>query len=306
METAETMKLTDSQNKPAGRRDLQVQKKIEEVNTLRLKDAVRWISVPRHISQKANAEIREEIRLHLEASGFKTEVQGRFANVVAFPNRLPTRLVGAHYDSVPGTPGADDNGSAVAGLLEAARVIGPENDVAFVAFNAEEDNLGGSRDFVSHLNFPIREAHVLEMIGYTSAVQSVPAELPITIPKTGDFLALLANRRSNRICEQIVQNAKTYELLTAIGLKIYLGLERHIPVLLRSDHAAFWERDIPCVMWTDTSEFRNPNYHSENDTPETLDYVFLTKATQLLVSHLAGERQPAAASGFWKGLTGRG
>ena len=69
-----------------------------------------------------------------------------------------------------------------------------------------------------------------------------------------------------------------------MGLNVKLGLEKYFPVLARSDHAPFWTQKIPAVMWTDTSEFRNRNYHRHTDTPETLNYRFLQQVTQLLTA----------------------
>ncbi len=281
------MNLTHSSTKTAGKPDPAISALLGSVSETRLRETVEWISVPRHQTQPANVFIRNRIRAHFEDLGFRTEIQGPLSNVIAHPRLPATRLVGAHYDSVPSTPGADDNGSAVAGLLECARIIGPRSNVCFVAFNAEEDNLAGSRDFTRTLTRPLSEVHILEMIGFTAPTQMTPAGLPISIPKTGDFLALLSNKDSNAISESIVQAAKTYDLLPTIGLKVHLGLEKHIPVLLRSDHAPFWEKGIPAIMWTDTSEFRNPNYHGAGDLPETLDYKFLARVTQLLIAHLS-------------------
>ena len=64
-----------------------------------------------------------------------------------------------------------------------------------------------------------------------------------------------------------------------------------LPVLKRSDHAPFWERHIPAVMWTDTAEFRNPHYHLVSDTPETLDYEFLGNVARLVAASVAGDRR---------------
>jgi hypothetical protein len=72
--------------------------------------------------------------------------------------------------------------------------------------------------------------------------------------------------------------------LPVTGLKVKLGLEKWFPVLARSDHAPFWARKMRAVMWTDTSEFRNHNYHRDTDTPDTLNYHFLKRVTQLLTA----------------------
>jgi hypothetical protein len=116
--------------------------------------------------------------------------------------------------------------------------------------------------------------------------------LPISIPDRGDFLGLLGNRIPGDELDQILQYSRTYlSEFPVIGLNVSLGLERFFPVLQRSDHAPFWAHKIPAVMWTDTSEFRNPNYHRDRDTPETLDYEFLANVTKILVASACDRAQ---------------
>jgi len=154
----------------------------------------------------------------------------------------------------------------------------------------------GSLDFVDHYlpstNLRIREAHVLEMVGYCdhrAGSQSLPPGLPIKAPSTGNFLGILGNRRSQKLVDLILQQAHSYlSDFPVLGLKVHLGLERYFPVLARSDHDPFWKAGVPAVMWTDTSEFRNPHYHKPSDTPDTLDYSFLCMVTQLLVACAVG------------------
>jgi Zn-dependent M28 family amino/carboxypeptidase len=213
----------------------------------------------------------------------------------AGPADGPFLLLGAHYDSVPGTPGADDNASAVAVCLECARLI-RRHDIAsvmIVFFNREEDGLLGSREFVAHLadqsGRSVKEAHVFEMVGYRDRApgsQKMPRGLPpLLASNVGDFLALLANRGSNAIAEDLVDLAACYVPQFPVrGLKIYFGIEKAFADLNRSDHAPFWQAGIPCIMWTDTSEFRNPHYHLASDTPETLDYDFMSEVAKLALA----------------------
>jgi Zn-dependent M28 family amino/carboxypeptidase len=164
--------------------------------------------------------------------------------------------------------------------------------VVFVAFNCEEDGLKGSQDFVknylSTARFDVQCAHILEMVGYASSEpgsQRVPNGLPIKIGDKGDFLGLLANGRSSEAMDFVIRRTRSYvPELPVMGLNVKLGLEKYFPVLSRSDHAPFWDRNIPAVMWTDTSEFRNHNYHRDTDTPHTLNYRFLRQVTQLLTA----------------------
>ena len=87
--------------------------------------------------------------------------------------------------------------------------------------------------------------------------------------------------------DSILAQASTYlPEFKVVGLEVALGAERLFPVLARSDHVPFWECGIPAVMWTDTSEFRNPHYHLASDTPDTLDYDFLAQVTKLALARV--------------------
>jgi hypothetical protein len=134
----------------------------------------------------------------------------------------------------------------------------------------------------------IREAHVLEMVGYrdrTPGSQRTPSGLPIQIPNTGDFLGLVANESSHPALDATLVQARTYVPdLPVYGLKLPRGADRAIADVLRSDHAPFWSAGIPALMWTDTAEYRNPHYHRPTDLPETLDYAFLLAVTRALVA----------------------
>lgn len=296
------MRVVHSTQSLAGVADSEVLAALAEVSEDSLRATVAVLSRPRHYQAESlsNQRVAEWLADVLASYGYKTQFQGVYRNVLAIPADVTTHtaiLVGAHYDSVPRTPGADDNASGVAALLECARIVArfkPNLPVSFVAFNREEDGLLGSADFVEAYlpNNPLNivAAHVLEMVGYCSHAQGsqrVPQGLPIRVPSVGDFLGILGNRDSNFLVDRVLERAKTYTPeLPAIGLKVHFGVEKYLPVLARSDHAPFWQTGIPAVMWTDTAEFRNPNYHRVTDTPDTLDYAFMRSVTQLLLACL--------------------
>jgi Zn-dependent M28 family amino/carboxypeptidase len=130
------------------------------------------------------------------------------------------------------------------------------------------------------------------MVGYrnrTPGSQRMPPGLPVVRARDiGDFLALLANSASNAIAEEVLGLAARYIPDTPVAaLKVYVGLEKVFDHLNRSDHAPFWRAGIPAIMWTDTSEFRNPHYHRASDTPDTLDYDFMRDVTRLALARVA-------------------
>lgn len=287
-----------SQVSPIGR-IAEVQAALGSVSEARLREWVGKISIPRHFraQRESNEATANWIAAQLQEWGYEVQLQGPYRNVIAWPRNHANELilVGAHYDSVPGTPGADDNGSAVAAMLgcaEACAKFARPAAVCFAAFNCEEDGMAGSENFAAnHLPtaaYKLKQAHILEMVGYTNyqiGGQRLPTGLPIQLPPAGDFLGLLANGMSGAVMDAVLANARSYlPEFKVLGLEVPIGAERVLPVLARSDHLPFWQRNIPSVMWTDTSEFRNPHYHLATDTPETLDYGFLLLVTQLLVA----------------------
>jgi Zn-dependent M28 family amino/carboxypeptidase len=272
------------------------------VSANNLRAYVDSLAFPRHYvaERKANVHARDLLIGLLRSFGYKPFLQGTFDNIVATSEETlegPFLVLGAHYDSVPESPGADDNASAVAVCLECARLITLHGvgSTMIVLFNREEDGLLGSRNFVAHLAeqraWQVAEAHIFEMVGfctYAAGSQRLPPGLPrIATPDVGNFLGLLSNRYSNAIAENLLGLAASYlPQFPVVALKSYLGIERFFGHLLRSDHAPFWQADIPALMWTDTSEFRNPHYHLESDTPHTLDYAFLTSVAQLALARV--------------------
>jgi Zn-dependent M28 family amino/carboxypeptidase len=210
----------------------------------------------------------------------------KVGNVIAGDPLQAKILIGAHYDAVPGTPGADDNGSAVAVLLAAARAIGSHESICYVAFNGEECGFVGSRTLVESLGSTCPEqVHILEMVGFTSKVQKNPIPM-VECPDVGDFLGLVGTHQSRHVLDHVLACAGCSRI-PVLGLylpEISLGQIRALaPHVFRSDHDPFWRKGIPALMWTDTAEFRNPNYHEATDTPDTLDYDFMTEVTRLLI-----------------------
>lgn len=223
------------------------------------------------------------------AGGQSVQAWGKtYRNVVAtrYPDRPkqgsagPPLLIGAHYDTVTGSPGADDNASGLAVLLEVAarlRTTALARPVWLVAFCLEEQDRLGSQAFAARLKAEQRElagAIILECVGFAKSeegTQQAPPGVPISVPTQGDFLALVGNEASQSLVAQLEQTAR----LKTLSL-IVPGRGDAIPHTRRSDHASFWDAGYPAVMVTDTANFRNPHYHRETDTMDTLNLDFLS------------------------------
>ena len=256
-----------------------------------LANIVKRLSFPRVYGTAANAKAEEMVADEFLRMFGECHRVGNTRNVCFGWPAEACVLIGAHFDSVPNTPGADDNASAVAVMLAAAKALDRRKDVMYVAFNAEECNLAGSQEFVKQMSGELKvlkQVHILEMVGYRDRrPNSQRNPLPmIQAPTTGDFLAVVANK--GNLVNQIIEAAGSISV-PVVGLAIPAGLpldaiRQLSPHLLRSDHASFWGKNIPAVMWTDTSEFRNPHYHQPTDTPETLDYEFMAEIGTLLIT----------------------
>lgn len=216
-----------------------------------------------------------------------------YRNVVAikYPDRpgqegkLPPLLIGAHYDTVSGSPGADDNASGLVVLLEVAsrlRVQPLARPVWLVAFCLEEQGLLGSQAFASRLKAEDRElagAIILECVGFArseAGTQQAPPAVPIAVPTQGDFLAIVGNEASRSLVRQLEQEAQRQAVQLKTLSLVVPGRGEAMPHTRRSDHASFWDAGYPAVMLTDTANFRNPHYHRETDTVATLNLKFLS------------------------------
>ena len=202
-------------------------------------------------------------------------------------------VVGAHYDTVPSTPGADDNASAVAVLLELARSLRQARlkaPVLFAAFTLEEPPAHftghqGSRIFVRNCRSSgerVLGAIILEMVGYTAPRQHYPF-LPRWpgYPGQGNFIGIIGNWRSLRFGRSVLRGFRKNTNLAVESL--FLPFDGWIlPETRLSDHASFWDAGLPALMVTDTAFFRNPNYHLPSDTIDTLDFTFMAELVKSL------------------------
>lgn len=217
------------------------------------------------------------------------------ANLVCTPGEDGEEplVIGAHYDTVPGTEGADDNASAVCVLLALARRLAarpPAMPVCLVAFTLEEPPAfgtpwQGSRVFTRRMHAAGRRprgAVVLEMVGYTAPAQDYPLLLALAgYPRTGDFIGIVGNRRSRSLTRTLAHGFRRNPELPVETLTVPLkgGL---LPEVRLSDHSSFWDAGWPAVMVTDTAFFRNPHYHTPADRVETLDFGFMARLVDSL------------------------
>lgn len=201
-------------------------------------------------------------------------------------------LIGAHYDTVVGSPGADDNASALAVLLDAAerlRQAVVTRPVWLAAFCLEEHGLLGSRAFISGLKqtgHPLGGAIILECVGYASqdaGSQRTPPGVPLAVPTVGNFLGIVGNEASRDLIGAVERNARRVAPKTPTIALAVPARGESLPDVRRSDHAAFWDEGYAAVMLTDTANFRNPHYHQPSDTLETLNLDFLEGVSDIVV-----------------------
>jgi Zn-dependent M28 family amino/carboxypeptidase len=266
----------------------------------------RSVSTPWNLEKSAEyiESVHRQVGLEprRETYNFRGE---RVANIVAdlgFGDKeKKIFLLGAHYDSVKGTVGADDNGSAVAVQLEVARALKELNQrppldltLRIVSFALEEPPAYGTRFMGSRVYARKAKAEgerldgmiCLEMVGYTChepGCQAYPFPLMFrNYPKTGDYIGIVGNYRSRNFTRAIFKAFQKNEALPVIKLTIpwsgYL-----LPTVRLSDHASFWDRGYKAVMITDTAFYRNPHYHKRSDTMDKLDFTFMARLVQSLV-----------------------
>ena len=203
-------------------------------------------------------------------------------------------LVGAHYDSVLGSPGANDNGSGVAALLELAQLLADQalpRTVRFVAFVNEEPPFSYSAEMGSVVHARaarvrgdrIRAMLALETIGYYSDApgsQQYPAPLSYFYPDRANFIGFVGNLRSRALVREALESFRRHAAFPSEGATV----PGWITGVGWSDHWSFWQAGYPAIMVTDTAFFRYAHYHTSADTPDKVD----TARTARVAAGLAG------------------
>jgi len=191
-------------------------------------------------------------------------------------------VLGAHYDTAEEAPGADDNASGVAGVLELARIFAQERQsrtVRFVFFPNEEPPSFPTADMGSrHYATAARERNdqivamlSIESIGYYDTEQGsqrYPFPLNLAYPDVGDFIGFVSNLRSRSLLHRAIAAFRAHATLPTQGA----AAPSWVPGVWWSDHWSFWREGYHAIMITDTAPYRNPFYHTPQDTPDKLDY----------------------------------
>jgi hypothetical protein len=252
----------------------------------------------------ALAAAADHIRNSLAGQGHAVQTQPFTSQGVVVENlevvlpgsRLPEEIViaGAHYDSVVGSPAANDNGSGVAALLELARLLAGADlprTVRLVAFVNEEPPFFygtemGSRIYAERARQrgeQVRAMLSLETIGYYTdapASQRYPFPFRYFYPDTGNFVGFVGNLGSRRLVSQAVAAFRDAAAFPSEGV----AAPGWMTGVHWSDHWSFWQAGYPAIMVTDTALFRYPHYHSRSDTPDKLDYAGLARVTHGLAA----------------------
>ena len=279
----------------------------ERADPARLEAHVQFLSetaAPRDIRHPETlGKAADYIAEVLSASGARVEEQHYRAagahckniRAVLGPDEGRTLVVGAHYDAFGGSPGADDNASGVAGLLELARLLGhhpPPIRVELVAYSTEEPPFFGGPEMGSTVHARgLREEGTdvagmicLEMIGYYTERQPSPHWIiSLIYPRRGDFVVTVGRWQDRSLARHVkagIKGAGGVRSCSYTGPPI-LGAEL-------SDHRSYWLAGYRAVMVTDTAYIRNPNYHTRGDRPETLDYVRMASVVDGVVNSIVG------------------
>ena len=210
------------------------------------------------------------------------EVRNIEAELSGTSRRDEILVLGAHYDSVQGCPGANDNGSGVAALLEIARALSPsqlERTVRLVTFVNEEPPFFQGPEMGSAVyarRAKLRGERIvgmlsLETIGYYTdepRSQEYPPPLHLLYPSTGNFIGIVGDFRSRSLLRRV---ARAFRAASAFPVQSAVA-PAALPGVGWSDHWAFWQEGYPAVMLTDTAPYRYPHYHTPHDTPDQLRY----------------------------------
>ena len=268
------------------------------MNKQQLVEDLKQIAILRHSKWDAlglmstRVYLKEQLSLigKVEEHHFQEGSEKGINYILKLPGQNPKLdpiLIGAHYDGPIQSPGADDNASGVAALLELCRVFKknpPNRSVWMVAFDQEEWGMLGSKALSKELKAKDQKLKLmvsLEMLAYTSEKQDYP--LPAMKKLYGDkgnFIALVANTGCAVMLPKLASNMGKYVPTKLLPVPLRGDV---LPDVRLSDHSPFWDQGYNAMMLTDTSFLRNPHYHQPTDTVSTLDLDFFQKVVEGLI-----------------------
>jgi len=280
----------------------------------RLHPTLAELAQPRPPDSSGHAAVREACRTRLTELGYDVRAQPYEGgtNIIArragFKTPGQVITLGAHYDGLPGCPGADDNATGVAALLEVARVAAKarfDRTIELACWDGGENGQVGSAAYVATLDREtFRGAVVLESIGYADEAedtQSIPERFDEVFPDQslemldhgfrGDFLTVVTGTDSEDWAKLIQADSRGPIGLSAYVLVVTDAVKAKAKKddLYQSDHMSFWNAELPAMLLTDTGGFRNPHHHcsdGKRDVPEVLSRSFFAKATAVALAAL--------------------
>lgn len=272
-----------------------VQEIIDLVRTDRMVADVEFMQGERHhaIAPAHLEATREYLLAQITARGLPVERQdfdwfgAQGANIIATLESTQDNddvyIVDGHFDTVIWSPGADDNASGTAGMLEAMRVLSQFNSevsIRFIGFDQEENGSLGSKYYATNLHPEDNVLGVInfEMIGYTCREQPECVDLPFA----DTAIYNVSSESATAMSDAFVSAAATH----VPGLKIISLADDDNRDYYRSDHASFWSIGVDAVMLTDGANYRNPHYHEGSDLIDHFDLEFMTQVVQAAVGTL--------------------
>ncbi len=318
----ETVKLDAQTTPPQSSRKIPIAPQPPQVSKQKLFTHIQNLNFKRYTNAE-RSRTRTYIISQLKKFGWKPQLQNFSEGINVFAQRQGTDktakaiLVGAHYDSVAVSPGADDNASGVAVVLEIARLLGSRptpRTLQLAFFDKEEAGLLGSQAFTAKpANLKnLDGVIILDMVGYacyTAGCQKYPANLPITPPSNkGDFLAVVGDTENLPLLQAFERSNSDIVKKENTGIRrktdvenssINLSASTTLPPIftlpvplkglltpdtLRSDHAPFWLQGVGAVLVTDTANLRSSHYHQPSDLPSNIERSFFTSAAQAVVN----------------------
>lgn len=279
------------------RYEIDIQTLVDQVDINNMQNDLQAIEGVRHFS--AGSGLWETTKTFIEnkflgqnLQTYRHEFNYNTVTAANIIGRLPgqkdeaaTYIIDGHFDTVPKTPGADDNGSGVVGMLEAMRILSAyhfSSSITFIGFDLEEVGLVGSLRYVTDAIPAFQETEGVlnfEMIGFTCSEAGCDDFAPL-----GNYIHNISDINSNPLRQQFDLAAATY--VPALNV-LSTQADPSNPNFRRSDHARFWDAGIKALFLTDGANFRNHHYHQNSDLISTLDFEFMSNVVKTAVATIA-------------------